>query len=122
MKLQLPLYEGDSIIRHGPTTSPGPVAGHSKAHSTPRILQRTIAAVPTAVPALDMAEIEAQARALRAAVIADLAGRAWSWLGTYFERGRRRRQEEYFARRAQNLAEVEHRLRKLERQGHLLHV
>ncbi len=121
MKLQLPLYEGDGIIRHGPTTSPGPVAGHPKADSTPRVLQRNIALVSTAVTALDIAEIEARARALRAAAIADFAGRAWSWLGTYFERARRRRQEEYLAR-AQSLADLEHRLRKLERQRDLLHV
>jgi hypothetical protein len=114
MKLQLPLYEGDSIIRYGPTTSPDAVAGQQQAHSTPKILQRSL-------PALDIPEIEARARALRAVAIAEMAGRAWTWLGTYFERARRRRQEEYLAR-AQNLAELEHRLRKLERQGHLLHV
>jgi hypothetical protein len=121
MKLQLPLYEGDSIIRRGPTTSQAPVAGRRQTHSTPEIVRRTIALAPTGVGALDSAAIEARARALRAEAIADLAGRAWTWLGTYFGRARRRREEEYLAR-AQNLAELEHRLRKLERQGHLLHV
>jgi hypothetical protein len=121
MKLQLPLYEGDSIIRYGPTTSPDPVAGQQQTHSTPKILQRSSPAPAASSPALDIAEIEARARALRAAAIAEMAGRAWTWLGTYFERARRRRQEEYLAR-SQNLAELEHRLRKLERQGHLLHV
>jgi len=121
MKLQLPLYEGDSIIRYGPTTSPDPVAGQQQAHCTPKILQRSSAPVATSGSTLDIAEIEARARALRAEAIADLAGRAWTWLGTYFERQRRRREEEYLAR-SQNLAELEHRLRKLERQGHLLHI
>ncbi|MGH8680003.1 MAG: RSP_7527 family protein [Burkholderiales bacterium] len=122
MKLQLPLYEGDSIIRYGPTTSPDPVAGPQQSHSTPKIPQRSSsigAATDSAV--VDIAEIEARARALRAEAIAELAGRAWTWLGTYFERARRRREEEYLAR-SQSLAELEHRLRKLERQGHLLHV
>ena len=121
MKLQLPLYEGDSIIRHGPTTSPEPVADQLQTHSTPKILRRSRALAAPSRPALDIAEIEARARALRAAAIADLVSCAWSWLGGSFERGRRRREEEYLAR-AQNLAELEHRLRKLERQGHLLHI
>ncbi len=121
MKLQLPLYEGDSIIRYGPTTSPEPVAGRQQAHSTPKLPRRSKARDQAPEGALDFAAIEASARALRAAAIAEMAGRAWTWLGTYFERARRRRQEEYLAR-AQNLAELEHRLRKLERQGHLLHV
>jgi hypothetical protein len=121
MKLQLPLYEGDSIIRYGPTTSPDPVAGQRQTHSTPKILQRSSMPTATSGAALDISEIEARARALRAAAIAEMAGRAWTWLGTYFERARRRRQEEYLAR-SQNLADLEHRLRKLEREGHLLHV
>jgi hypothetical protein len=37
------------------------------------------------------------------------------------ERAHRRRVEEYLAR-AQNLAELERRLRKLERQGHVMHI
>ena len=121
MKLQLPLYEGDSIIRYGPTTSPDPVAGQQQAHSTPKIPQRSSTPAATSGCALDLPEIEARARALRAAAIAEMVSRAWRWLGTYFERARRRREEEYLAR-SQNLAELEHRLRKLERQGHLLHV
>jgi len=121
MKIQLPLYEGDSIIRYGPTTSPDPVAGQQQAHSTPKIPQRSSTPAATSGCALDLPEIEARARALRAAAIAEMVSRAWRWLGTYFERARRRREEEYLAR-SQNLAELEHRLRKLERQGHLLHV
>ena len=119
MKLQVPLYEGDSIIRYGPTTSPEPVAGQRQAHSTPKILRRSSTA--TSQPALDIPEIEARARALRAAAIADLASRAWTWLGAYFERAHRRREEEYLAR-SQSLAELEHRLRKLERRGQLMHI
>jgi len=121
MKLQLPLYEGDSIIRYGPTTSRDPVAGHQQADYTPKMPQRSRRPAATGGAALDIAEIEARARALRAAAIAEMVSRAWTWLGTYFERARRRREEEYLAR-SQNLAELEHRLRKLEREGHLLHV
>lgn len=121
MKLHSLLYASNSIIRFGPTTSPGPVTGQRQAHSTPGVLQRNITPARAALPALDIAEIEARARALRAAAIADLVSRAWTWLGSYFERARRRREEEYLAR-SQNLAELEYRLRRLERQGGLLHL
>jgi hypothetical protein len=114
MKIELPLYEGDSIIRHGPTMSPGPVAGQDHADSTPLVPQRNI-------DPIDILDIEARARRLRAAAIADIVGRFAKWLGASLDRARRRREEEYLAR-AQNLAELEHRMRKLERQGHLLHI
>ncbi len=118
MKLEVPLYEGDSIIRHGPTTSPGAVAGpRQQPHSTPRILQRTMEPIRTPVTALDVAEVEARARALRAAVIADLMRRGWKWLSAFYDRALQRREEEYLAR-SRSRAE----LRKLERRGHPLHI
>jgi hypothetical protein len=119
MKLEVRPYEGDSIIRHGPTTSPEPVTGQGQAHSTLGLPQRNT--TPAIISAREIAEIEARARALRAAAVADLLGRAWRWLGASFERARRRREEKYLAH-SQNLAELEHRLRKLERQGHVLHI
>jgi hypothetical protein len=114
MKIELPLYEGDSIIRHGPTTSQELVADQEQADSTLLVPQRNIGPV-------DILDIEARARRLRAAAIADMVSRFAKWLGASLERARRRREEEYLAR-AQNLAELEHRMRKLERQGHLLHI
>jgi hypothetical protein len=105
------LYEGDSIIRPGPTPWE---AGGKQADATMGFVQRDSAAI-------DLARIEARARALRAAAIAELASQFWTWLGGALERGRRRREEEYLAR-AQNIAELEARLRNLERQGRLLHV
>jgi hypothetical protein len=121
VSLEVPLYDGDSLIRYGPGTDSAPAASRKQADFTPNIPQRSKTPEATMMSALDIAEIEARARALRAAAIADLVGRGWTWLGGYFERARRRRDEEYLAR-SQNLADLEHRLRKLERQGQLLHV
>jgi hypothetical protein len=117
MKLEILPYVGDSIIRGRPTTRQDP---HRQPHSRLEALQRNIATAPP-VSALDIAAIEARARALRAAAVAGMLSTAWKWLSTYFERQRRRRDEEYLAR-ARNLAELEQRLRKLERRGQLLHV
>jgi hypothetical protein len=116
MKHEVPLYEGDSIIRHGPSTPPETRSGKEQVDSTADLLRRT-----KTPDALELIEIEARARALRAATIADLLGRFWTWLGMRLERAHRRRVEEYLAR-AQNLAELERRLRKLERQGHVMHI
>jgi len=110
-------YEGDSTIRKGPTTSPEPLW---QTDFTPLTLQRNIDSARP-VSALDIAAIEARARALRATAVAEMVRDAWNWLGTYFERQRRRRDEEYLAR-ARNRVELEQRLRKLERRGQLLHV
>jgi hypothetical protein len=111
VKLATPLYEGDSIIRPGPTAWADSVG---EVHDTADFVQRDSASV-------DLAKIEARARVLRAAAVADYLARAWDWLGGQLDRARRRREEEYLAR-AQSLAELEDRLRKLERQGQLLHV
>ena len=111
MRLSTPLYEGDSIIRPGPA-SPGD--GLARSNSTVDFVQRDSTDV-------DLSRMQARARALRAAVVADYLGRAWGWLGDRLARARRRREEEYLAR-SQNLADLEDRLRKLEREGRLLHV
>jgi hypothetical protein len=73
------------------------------------------------VSALEIAEIEAGARALRAATLAGLLSRAWTWLSAYYEQTRRRREREHLAR-SQSRPEMASRLRKLERQGHSAHM
>jgi hypothetical protein len=117
MKFDVLPYAGDSIIRSGPTSRREP---RRQSDSTVEALQRNIASAPP-VSALDIAAIEARARALRAAAMADLVSRGWAWLTGSFERQRRRRDEEYLAR-AESRAELEQRLRKLERRGRLLHI
>jgi hypothetical protein len=66
-------------------------------------------------------EIERQARVLRAAAIGSALASFWTWVERLFESGRQRRAEEYLAR-AQSVAELEARLRKLERSDHLVRI
>ena len=68
----------------------------------------------------DSFEIERRARALRAAAMRSALISLWAGRRS-FERARRRRDEEYLAR-AQSLAELEARLRKLERSGQLVRI
>ncbi len=113
MKLgQQRLYEGDSILRTGPGIVAEPVVGID---STPDLVQRDIAST------LDAQGLELRARALRARVTAGLARSLWGWLGERLQRVSRRRDEEYLAS-AQNLVELENRLRKLDRHGDVMHV
>jgi hypothetical protein len=70
---------------------------------------------------IDTFEIERRARALRAAAIRSALVSLWSWVERSFETARRRRVEEYLAR-AQSVAELEERLRQLERGGHLVRI
>ena len=69
----------------------------------------------------DSFEIERRARALRAAAMRSMLVSFWNWVERSFEAARRRRDEEYLAR-AQSIAELETRLRKLERSGQLVHI
>jgi len=69
VKLEFFHSEGGSILPHGQTTSPEPSRhGNPTAEASQRNRQ------------VDIAEIEARARALRAAAIADLASRLWKRL------------------------------------------
>lgn len=114
------LYEGDSILRAGSGIVAESVAEASRVDSTPDLMQRG-GTPDAAVPTLDAQVLEVRARALRARVIAGLARSLWGSLGERLQRVWRRRDEEYLAR-AQNLAELEHRLRKLDRHGDAMHV
>ena len=121
MKFAAPMYDGDSIIRPGPEAQSTLPEAASKADSTPEMVQRKIA-LPGADPvAFDGFELERRARALRAAAIRSVLVGFWAWVKRSTETARRRRAEEYLAR-AQSIAELETRLRKLERTGHLLRV
>jgi hypothetical protein len=115
------MYDGDSIIRPGPdpesVTSEAPVP----THSTPKMVHRKIA-LPTSDPVVfDSFEIERRARALRAVAMRSALVSFWRWVERSFENARRRREEEYLAH-AQSVAELETRLRKLERSGQLVRI
>jgi hypothetical protein len=114
------MYDGDSIIRPGPEAQPTTPEVALKADSTPEMVQRNT--LPGADPvAFDGFELERRARALRAAAIRSALVGFWAWVKRSTATARRRRAEEYLAR-AQSIAELETRLRKLERTGHLLRV
>lgn len=113
MRLTAPLYEGDSLLRSGPG-----FGGEAAPEATKPVEP---AAEPAPVFELTEAEIEARARAMRAKYVGELLKRAWTRLEAWVEKGRRARDEAYLAR-AQNLADLEDRMRRLERDGYIPHV
>jgi hypothetical protein len=120
MRFEGPLYEGDSVLRPGPAFSQDLASGASGAPEAAEIVQRGIAPKPVG-EGVDLQAIEARARALRAEAIrtwvASLVERLTQWL----ESGRRRRDEEYLAK-SQTHAELEARMRELERRGYVPHL
>jgi hypothetical protein len=121
MRFRTPMYDGDSIIRRGPEAQPEAPKAEIKVDSTPKMLQRKITSQKTEPPVVDIFEIERRARALRAAAMRSALVSFWSWVERFFERARRRRDEEYLSR-AQSVAELEARLRRLESGGHLVRI
>jgi hypothetical protein len=85
------------------------------------LVQRKIAFLATDLSLADRLEIERRARALRAAAIRSAFVSLWAWVKRSTDTARRRQAEAYLAR-AESIAELEVRLRKLERTGHLLRV
>jgi hypothetical protein len=111
MRLTAPLYEGDSLIRSGPAYG----------ESTPGVPTKPGEAKPETAIELDVAEIEARARTLRAAYVGAWLGRLWERFEAWLEKGRRDREEAYLAQ-AENLADLEARMRKLERDGYIARI
>jgi len=120
MKYAIPMYDGDSIIRPGPEPKTETPVAVIRTHSTPEMVQRktSSSAEPQRV---DIADIERQARALRAATVRAALASFWAWVERSFETARRRRVEDYLAR-SQSVAELEARLRQLERGSHLVRI
>ena len=102
MRLATPLYDGDSIIRPAPESAR--TIGKQD-DGTAKFVQRN---APLG------REIEAAARAERAAAVALYARRFWRWLAARLD-GARRSHEEAVLAQAQSLSEVERRIRELER-------
>lgn len=121
MKPAISMYDGDSIIRRGPEAQVGPVEAPIKTDTTPKMVRRKIAPAEAEPLVFDRFEIERRARALRAAAVHSALVAFWGWLERSFENARRRREEAYLAR-SQSVAELEDRLRKLERSGELVRV
>lgn len=119
MRLTAPMYEGDSMIRSGPAFGADEVP--ATAVTAPEAAPDSVEAKPEAVFELNQTEIEARARAMRAAYISAMMGRLWDRFEAWLEKGRRTRDEAYLARAA-NLSDLEMRMRKLERDGYVAHL
>ena len=120
MKLSLPMYDGDSIIRRGPTTEIESPSSSITINSTPELMHRNKAA-PKLAEASGVHAVERQARRLRARALQAYAAGFWRWIGRSLANARNRREEAYLAD-AQSVAELETRLRKLERSGDLARI
>lgn len=119
MRLTAPLYEGDSLIRSGPVFGADEVP--ATAETAAAVVPEPVEPKADAVFELNETEIEARARAMRAAYISAMMGRFWDRFEAWLERGRRTRDEAYLARAA-NLSDLEARMRKLERDGYVAHL
>ncbi len=119
MRLTAPMYEGDSVIRSGPAFSAdeAPVAVEIATKVEPEPVETAV----DTVFVLNSVEIEARARAMRAAYISAKVAGLWDRFEAWLEKGRRARDEAYLARAA-NLADLEMRMRKLERDGYVAHI
>lgn len=119
MRLTAPLYEGDSVLRSGPAfgadETPAGVERAAEAAAEP------VAKAPETAFELNATEIEARARAMRAAYISAAVKRLWDRFEAWLEKGRRQREEAYLARAA-NLSDLEARMRRLERDGYVTHI
>lgn len=120
MRLSGPLYEGDSLLHPIGGFGPDVEDTRADAATTARIPQRS-KDVPEVAAGLDTFEVEARARALRAEAIRAGLVAAWHRIDEWFARLEQRRTEAYLAR-SQNLADLENRLRQLERNGQIAHL
>jgi hypothetical protein len=110
MKLKGPFYDGDSILR--PRPIPAIIYEATSAPKDEIVHSTTVAAEePISL------SIEERARGLRHEYIANLLQAAHTGLARWFEHVRRRDQEIYLGK-AQNHADLETRIRRLEQIGH----
>ena len=97
MKINYPLYEGDGYLHYRSART-------SKSEATTQ--------------GVDVRAIEQRARALRREAISNLLARLGSWLESKLQNGRRRDVEAYLAK-ATDHADLERRLRDVERKDQL---
>ncbi len=110
MKFRYPPYEGDSIVRPLEDENSTQLNSVDSGLSSAEMVRRDITF------AGDYQKIAAEARILRQVAVRDLVGRLWAWLEKSFARAERRRNEALLSK-ATDHADLERRLRRLER-GH----
>lgn len=116
MRFSGPLYEGDSFLRPGPAYSDGAASVLETRPEAAELVQRSIGPESAQIDSRNVQEIEARARALRAETVAGWLAALATRLTYWLESGRRRQDEAYLAR-AENHADLEARIRELDRQG-----
>ena len=104
MRNDFPMYEGDGIIR-----SPATPQSHGTAASAPSLLTAA-GRTPFAGPFIDICEVEARARQLRADAIGGLFTRLFDWFDARIRRAKYRELEEYLGE-STDVADLERRLR-----------
>lgn len=116
MRITGPLYEGDGLIHlwAGSKRTAGALAKAGK--GALRETERLQATTPAAT---DFSAIERGARRMRAAAVAWVVQNAFGAIERWAQRGRRREIDAYLAQ-ATDPADLEHRMRQLERRGALL--
>ena len=114
MRLYPPMYPGDSMLLPG-TFSGGSAAKTGKpAYSRTYLVQSTIDAKDAPAFAIDLAAIEARARAARAAWVGSALKSMFQAMLRKFERGDQAEMEHYLAA-SENLSDLELRIRRYER-------
>jgi hypothetical protein len=115
MKLRLPLYEGDGIIRPAPEVGAPAEKSSGATENSADFVRRT-----TTVQQ-DVNRLEATARKTRGSVVAAFMKTLLDALAARLEGVRYRRIENYL-KSAQSLAEIESRLRHFDHPGKLRHI
>lgn len=106
MRHDFPMYEGDGIFRRPDTPESAGMAA-----STPSLL-KAAGKTPFAGPFIDIREIEARARQLRADTIGGLLTRLFDWFDARVRRARYRDLERYLSE-STDVADLERRLRQI---------
>lgn len=102
VKNRMPMYEGDGFIHAGPTASNAANPPTRKPENSPGI-----------------GEIEHQARKMRGEVIAELIGNFVAWVRRKALESRSAALDDYLSH-STSLADIERRLREVERNGSFL--
>jgi hypothetical protein len=116
MKLYPPIYPGDNILQPGTFPGSGIAATGEMALSRAAFVRSTIATEKAPEPGMDIAAIEAQARAARAAWVGSKLKSFYQALVRKFESGAEADLEHYLAA-SQSLADLEGRIHRFERTG-----
>lgn len=116
MRLYAPVYEGDSLLRPDAALGERATTVFKAPVKTVDLVRSNIPAEAASEPALDLATIERDARAMRGATVARMLKAAYNAVEDWFERIDTRERDNFFAGSC-DLADLEQRQRHWERTG-----